>query len=198
MVRLLFVLSVLLVVRSDVNATLIERDLFSPGDGLLTYDTQSGLEWLDWTYTDYGVSYNDILTSELVSDNGLRYATQQEVCVLAQYGITFTNCGGLQDELGAGEGNQVILDFLGATWDTRASRVVFDDDDDVPGAGVAIIQVLNEIPPRSRTELGPNSQNPTGGVVNIGHGLVRSAIPEPSTLIMIVGGLTGLAAYRRK
>lgn len=32
---------------SPVNASLISRDLFSVGVGLVTYDSESGLEWLD-------------------------------------------------------------------------------------------------------------------------------------------------------
>ena len=37
----------LCVIMSSSNATLLSRDLFDSGDGLLTYDTETGLEWLD-------------------------------------------------------------------------------------------------------------------------------------------------------
>jgi hypothetical protein len=35
----------------SANATIIEADLFTPGDRLLTQDTDTGLEWLDLTQT---------------------------------------------------------------------------------------------------------------------------------------------------
>lgn len=34
---------------SDTSAALVTRDLYSSGDGLLTYDDVTGLEWLDYS-----------------------------------------------------------------------------------------------------------------------------------------------------
>lgn len=42
-----------------VPAELLERDWQTSGDGLLTYDTATGLEWLDVTLT-VNMSYNDV------------------------------------------------------------------------------------------------------------------------------------------
>ena len=39
---------------SIVNAALYERDLFAQGDGLLMYDSSTGLEWLDLGYCSGG------------------------------------------------------------------------------------------------------------------------------------------------
>lgn len=40
-------------------AALVERDLYAPGDGLITYDTETNLEWLDLSQT-VGMSYGEI------------------------------------------------------------------------------------------------------------------------------------------
>jgi hypothetical protein len=40
-----------LILSGELNGAVIERDLHSVGDGLLTYDTVSGREWLDLTAT---------------------------------------------------------------------------------------------------------------------------------------------------
>ena len=49
-IKLILGASILLFV-SYANADLMERDLFSSGDGLVTYDPSTGLEWLDLTET---------------------------------------------------------------------------------------------------------------------------------------------------
>ena len=49
----------------SVNATLLERDYLSAGDSLLTFDTETGYEWLDLTVT-LNMSVNSVLV-ELTS-----------------------------------------------------------------------------------------------------------------------------------
>ena len=51
--------AVLLLVCGSVQAALVNQDLYNFGDELITYDTASGLEWLDLTETRFR-SYNDI------------------------------------------------------------------------------------------------------------------------------------------
>ena len=52
--------ALVLLVSVQSNAALVERDLFSPGDGLVTFDSSSGLEWLDMSLT-LELSYNDVI-----------------------------------------------------------------------------------------------------------------------------------------
>ncbi len=47
----LAVCATLLVSGSPAYAALVEQDLFTAGDGLLTLDTDTNLEWLDVTET---------------------------------------------------------------------------------------------------------------------------------------------------
>ena len=53
----------------SANAALVERDFLVTGDNLLTYDTESGLEWLDLEITR-GMSYSEV-ESELVNGGSL-------------------------------------------------------------------------------------------------------------------------------
>jgi len=69
-----------LVLSLDASAALIERDWTAPGDAALTYDTDTGLEWLDLTKTA-GLSYNDVIP-QLVPGNifqSFAYASTQQI-----------------------------------------------------------------------------------------------------------------------
>lgn len=59
------------------DAALIARDYATPGDGLLTYDTNSGLEWLD-----FSVSYGHAPGAALATHPGFHMASRDEVTSL--------------------------------------------------------------------------------------------------------------------
>ena len=70
------------------DAELIQKDLKTPGDGLITLDTVTGLEWLDLTATIHR-SYEDV-SNQLHKGGefeGFTYASEGEVRAL------FTNAG---------------------------------------------------------------------------------------------------------
>ena len=71
----------LLGVVSSAQATkindLLVRDYFSTGDGLITYDRSTNLEWLDLPYTE-GLSINDIESSAFFVDDGWGWASSLE------------------------------------------------------------------------------------------------------------------------
>ena len=60
---------------STAHATLIERDFLSAGDALLTYDTDTKLEWLDVNQS-INISYDTIVNQFGVGGNfeGFRHA----------------------------------------------------------------------------------------------------------------------------
>jgi hypothetical protein len=63
-------------------AVLVSVDLFSAGDGLITRDTDTGLDWLDVPLTT-SLSYDQIQAGAgNWIPNGWRYATEAEVCHL--------------------------------------------------------------------------------------------------------------------
>ncbi|MGB1109219.1 MAG: hypothetical protein ACPG4N_02625 [Gammaproteobacteria bacterium] len=67
-----------LVLSSSVWSALIEQDLISGGDKLVTYDDSTGLEWLDMTATQ-GLGYSTVMASSYVTTYGFRYATLTEL-----------------------------------------------------------------------------------------------------------------------
>lgn len=94
----------------DAHAVLIERDWLTENDALLTYDTESGLEWLDVPVTS-DMSYNDV-SSEIINNSayqGFSYASAQQITF-------FFNSGNLEDFYDATDAPEEILKiekFLG-------------------------------------------------------------------------------------
>ena len=70
------------------SASLVEVDLNTTGDALLTRDTSTGLEWLDVTQT-YGLSYDDVIggVGNTWLADGWTYATPEQI------GQFFTSAG---------------------------------------------------------------------------------------------------------
>lgn len=81
--RTLYLLACLLIT-GQVKAGVASRDLFEPGDGLLTYDNVNQREWLDFNYSASLGREN--LFAEVVSDGavvGFKFATRRDVEQLA-------------------------------------------------------------------------------------------------------------------
>lgn len=80
MAKHLLILTALLALSLSVDAALITRDLHTAGDGLITYDDFSGLEWLDLTET-INRSRNEV-ASQLLPEGefyGWSYASLDQV-----------------------------------------------------------------------------------------------------------------------
>lgn len=91
------------------DAALLERDWMSNGDGLLTYDSGTGLEWLDLNST-YGVSHNEMLTllSPGQTYDGFRFATPDElITLLSHAGVSEAAGGGGTQGVYLGEHSQL-------------------------------------------------------------------------------------------
>jgi hypothetical protein len=190
-------LLVVLVIPFRTEATLIERDLVSwqdgwsagPYVGAVTYDTDTGLEWLDLTQTK-GRSRGS-LSFDPMGDTyhnpihwGWRYATHSEVCGLSEPRTgPIEGCSGEQFEYGSLEGAAELLAFLGVTYDVeglQASEGLF-------ATGRA--KIFGEV--GVRVIHGPEDQ---GGEPYTGNFLVR--VPEPSVALLVLVGLG--AAFRRR
>ena len=85
-VKLILGASILLLVSGQSNAALFEADYLSAGDGLITMDTNSTLEWLDLSLTS-GMPFANALSA--YSADGWRYAEQNEI--FAMFDSNFTN-----------------------------------------------------------------------------------------------------------
>jgi hypothetical protein len=110
---LALLVSLTLPIIQPAYASLNSSDYSTDGDGLLTVDTDTGLEWLDLTATNYQ-SVNSVLGGYggYIQD-GFRYATTNEVLALLTHaGIThFDGVLRVQDW----QGTQLIHDLFGIT-----------------------------------------------------------------------------------
>ena len=100
---------------TSANAELIVRDWQSSGDAALTYDTVTGLEWLDVTVTA-AQSWNEV-TSLLITGgtyDGFSFATEQQVAGL--FDAVDLHEHPLDN---TSEGNKIktLQSFWGVTWD---------------------------------------------------------------------------------
>jgi len=197
---LLWRLVVALLVPFHADALLVERDLVSWIDawsydyqGAVTYDTSTGLEWLDLTQTQ-GWSRSSLL--DLYGDvyhnpmnYGWRYATHDEVCGLFELRTgPIHGCSGGEFDFGSREGAAELVKFLGVTYadgDLQASEGLF-------ATGRALVYTFG-----ASGSAGVNHQpEDQGGGPSIGNFLVR--VPEVhSAVLLLVACLTLMGRLAR-
>lgn len=181
------------------HATLIPADLFVSDDGLLTRDSETGLEWLDITATQ-GQSYNSVAAGfGSYVPLGFRFASVSEVSTLYLHAGVTDQDGGFVVENATG--GALLLELMGCTINC------------FPGSA-RTQQGLAEVEPFSTsTAKGPFvalSGDETLGFSNVlaanipksladprfGSYLVRP-VPEPSTLFFLGIGVAAIARRAR-
>lgn len=105
-----------LLIGVPASAALQVVDLDSPGDGLITRDTATGLEWLDVSETS-GLSYNEV---EAGADgwlaSGWRHATGAQVCDLfARHALAPAPCPSTTGASAAADQTSTLIGLLGST-----------------------------------------------------------------------------------
>lgn len=181
---------------SSTQAVLLSRDWQNPNDNLLTLDTDSGLEWLDWAYT-VDRSYDDIASRFGMGGEfeGFRHATLDELSALyTNTGFNFpTNSDASNIPLAVN-----FVDLFGQTFSTTnglGTEAIYNN----PGAAtdtfwVTAVNQLNgqvlpelfEFPSRSSAEF-------------VGNAIVRtSVIPIPAAIWLFGSAALGLIIYSRK
>jgi hypothetical protein len=163
-------------------------------------DDGTNLEWLDLDEaTLIGQSVTTVLSSPFVTVDGYVYATDEQVAEL------FTNAGFVTGASTASALNDPaaadLLSFLGCTQDCGISPGT-----NPTGRGFAIWSGATYT--RAFYKEGPSGASwaTTSGLtadVNLtdstaGHFLVRAVVPEPSTAILMLGGLALLSGRRRR
>ncbi len=195
---------------AGVQAALVERDFESAGDAQLTYDTETGLEWLDLPLTA-GLSFNDmsLLLAPGQIYEGFRLATFEDVAALFENaGILTLTFGGFAN---TGESDEVLslIELLGQTgfadggFPGPAFRGLYDESFS-PGTHAYASIGIREIDLFTLATIGqsidPIQFSDDLSNSSIGTLLVRDAVvvPVPAALWLVLSGLGSLLAFGRK
>lgn len=136
-------LLLLLLFIPPARAALIQADLLAPGDGLLTRDTTSGMEWLDLTPT-IGITYNAVIAGfgGFTTTHGFSVARQADtVTLFANAGLTPVS--GSSTDPGTIAAGTALVDLLGCTSSCAGSPGAYGFADlDAFSIGVGTVPAL--------------------------------------------------------
>ena len=191
--------ALLLLIATPTAATgaLQAEDLYSPGDGLVTFDDVTNLRWLDLSLTD-GLSYNDILggVGNAWQSLGWRHATTAEMCDLfVRYVATPSSCpqsGASPLPEGAADYLRLFMEPNSDPGDVTSLNGAFNDGSIGAGQGAIFLDPLNYFTVQAPLGISRDFHDD-----KIGNWLVQP-IPEPSTALLVGCGLGVLAGTRRR
>lgn len=182
-------------------AALVERDLWDSGDGLITSDGLSGLDWLDVTAT-LNQSWNAV-ENRLVAGgdlNGFRLATIQELSQFLDHaGIIYSNF--TPADWGEKQHMISLFSLIGATNpELHTTEARYDAPTQFGNThNIWKLQYSPNGQATSSHDNGYTPDSPSTGDLRRGSFLVRtSAIPIPTTAWLFGSALAGLLVARRK
>ena len=201
----IFVTAILGILASSANAVLMSADFLSTGDGLLTVDSGTGLEWLDMTQT-LNQSYNTLIAgyNGYTTTYGFRYATAAEVTTF------FTNAGipvidqfVFDNYQAANVDPANALIALIGTGSPSFMDAIIADPADASSHRAAVIQGTPNLASATATFVCAQCGiwNDSATEPRIGSFLVRagsSQVPVPATLALLALGVAGVGYRQRK
>ena len=185
---------------SSANAALFQSDMIpNSGDGLLTIDTTTNLEWLDLTETA-NLSFIEVSggVGDYTTTLGFRYATLEEVTNLyLAAGVTEFGLDQVPSNIPAAE---LLLDLMGCL--EVCSGTLFG------AAGLtstSISTITHSLPffqlnttVGARFWVGVNGVTDSSSDASRGSYLVRSVVPVPAAVWLFGSGLLGLIGFARR
>jgi len=201
------ILALVLVLSTNVSAEIISVDWQTTGDNLITYDTTSGLNWLDLTETN-NLSYEYVSEQFGSGDqfDGFRYATPEEVINLwANFGIDLSSGATWQLEgyidLSVPDASYILGDTMNEYDSTYygAQGITFSDDafvglaSPVLGAYISTQDNLTQyitVDNIARRDIHYSS-------IQTGSYLV-SIVPVPSAIWLFSAGLISLMGFAKR
>ena len=187
-------------VGTSAHADLVSVDWKSSGDGLLTYDTNSGLYWLDWTQ-GLQYSYNDML-GQLGAGGafaGFHYASEADL-------TGFMISGGVPDLGGRTSANipsvENIISLLGANnlysfLGNNNSTAAFLSNPNGPTSQEFAAFTIETFDNPLTAKAGEIGAGVSTFAFGMGHALVTS-VPTPASALVAGMGMLGVARRRRK
>jgi hypothetical protein len=181
---------------SGAYADLIEGDLVSSGDGLITKDTATGLEWLDLTAT-LDQEFDEVTAGSYYTTHGFTHATNAQIETLflnAATGATLNADSGSMSTVPNGTAADVLLDLLGQTGSRSEPAGTFLYGLGYAGDGPTSYYWSPWYGKTSGSTLGYLITGTDAGYgdgtawFDMGHYLVR-AVPEPTTAALLGLGL---------
>lgn len=190
----MFCLALALLTSREANGDLVEMDLRTDGDGLVTRDTESGLDWLD-PKESFGLSFNEVKAGARgLAASGWLHANGAELCDL------FSKLGASPDPCPGGSAFVSFADvaehlrLLGptlASGQTLEIRGAYEDDGEDDTVGLAVVLIGGPgfgLLFVDDNRLSADEIDLQGG----GHFLVRQ-IPEAELVQQLVSLLSALA-----
>lgn len=203
-----FVLSIL---TSMASAELLERDWLTPGDGLLTLDTRTNLEWLDVPVSlliQYGSTtleavpialqelsaggmFEDFTHAKRTDVEGLIDSAKVDLSSGSTAKATSMQLAALIDLLGATRGDRLLIGALDEL-----------DDDPNPSRTAYIAANMSTIsvgsPPENKANVSYSTGNDFYVPENAGLFLYRNVVPELDTVLIVLLPLCTLAGRYRQ
>lgn len=198
--RLLITLFASVIFTPVVNATIIATDLTSTGDGYLTYDSATGLEWLDVPLT-MELSFNQATETTYVQDLGFRHATDTEIRgLLASFGITDLTGVRVEENY---VGVRLMLDLMGPGYNSGTLEVLSGFYAPTASMLVGWLSVdapISEDTINGRARISPDVFRVDLPQEGTGNFLVREVadIPVPPAIWLLTTGYLGLLMRKRE